>query len=76
MVVLLSVLIIGIYLTLIGIIEGVGDFRGDFFPIIDPNRSLFFNLSYEKVISHANIMNYDYVADSLSFSFSKSFNLN
>ena len=49
---------------------------GDFFPTIDPNRSLFFNLSYEKVISHANIMNYDYVADSLSFSFSKSFNLN
>lgn len=31
---LLSVLVIGIYLTLIGIIEGVGDFDGDFFPIM------------------------------------------
>ena len=31
---LLSVLIIGIYLTLIGIIEGVGGFRGGFFPIM------------------------------------------
>ena len=31
---LLSILIIGIYLTIIGIIEGVGDFNGDFFPIM------------------------------------------
>ena len=31
---LLSILIIGIYLTLIGIVEGVGDFGGDFFPIM------------------------------------------
>ncbi len=31
---LLSILIIGIYLTLIGIIEGVGNFHGDFFPIM------------------------------------------
>ena len=28
---------------------------GDFFPAIDPNRSFFINLSYEKVISEANI---------------------
>lgn len=31
---LLSILIIVIYLTLIGIVEGVGDFGGDFFPIM------------------------------------------
>ena len=31
---LLSILIIGIYLTLIGIVEGVGDFDGYFFPIM------------------------------------------
>ena len=49
---------------------------GDFFPIIDPTRSLFVNLSYEKVISEANIINYDYIADSFSMSFSKSFHLN
>jgi len=49
---------------------------GDFFPKIDPNKSLFINLSYEKIISEANIMNYDYIADSYSFSFSKAFHLN
>ena len=49
---------------------------GDFFPTIDPNRSLFINASYEKMKSEANIMNYDYLADSFSLSFSKSFNLN
>ena len=49
---------------------------GDFFPAIDPNRSLFINASYEKMKSEANIMNYDYIADSFSLSFSKSFNLN
>ena len=32
--------------------------------------------SYEKIISEANIMNYDYIADSYSFSFSKAFQLN
>ena len=49
---------------------------GDFFPAIDPNRSLFINASYEKMKSEANIMNYDYITDSFSLSFSKSFNLN
>ena len=42
----------------------------------DPKKSLFMNLSYEKVISEANIINYDYIADSFSLSFSKSFHLN
>jgi len=49
---------------------------GDIFPTIDPNRSLYINLSYEKVISEANIMNYDYISDSFSLSFSKSFRAN
>ena len=49
---------------------------GDVFPKIDPNRSLFINVSYEKIISEANILNYDYIADSYSLSFSKSFHLN
>ena len=48
---------------------------GDIFPAIDPNRSLFINLSYEKLFSEANMLNYDYRADSLSLSFSRSFNL-
>ena len=37
---------------------------GDLFPALDPNRSLFINMSYEKVVSEANILNYDYIADS------------
>ena len=49
---------------------------GDIFPAIDPNRSLFINLSYEKLISEANLLNYDYIADSFSLSFSKSFRFN
>ena len=49
---------------------------GDFFPSLDPNRVLFINFSYEKVISEANILNYDYIADSFSLSFSRSFKLN
>ena len=49
---------------------------GDIFPRIDPNRSFFINLSYEKLFSEANIINYDYIADSFSLSFSKSFRLN
>ena len=40
------------------------------------NKNLFMNFSYEKVISEANIINYDYIADSFSASFSKSFHLN
>jgi len=49
---------------------------GDIFPFIDPNKNLFMNFSYEKLISEANILNYDYIADSFSVSFSKSFHLN
>ena len=49
---------------------------GDFFPSIDPNRSLFINLSYEKVISESNIINYDYTTDSFTISFTKSLKLN
>lgn len=49
---------------------------GDFLPGLDPNKNLFLNLAYEKVISEANIMNYDYIGDSYSFSFSKAFQLN
>ena len=49
---------------------------GDLFPALDPNRRLFINMSYEKVVSEANILNYDYIADSYSLSFSKSVRLN
>ena len=49
---------------------------GDIFPTIDPNKNLFMNFSYEKLISEANILNYDYIADSFAVSFSKSFHLN
>ena len=49
---------------------------GDLLPIIDPNRSLFINLSYEKLFSEGNMLNYDYIADSVSMSFSKSFRFN
>ena len=49
---------------------------GDFLPLIDPNRSFFINLSYEKVESEGNIINYDYEAESFSMSFSKSLKLN
>ena len=48
---------------------------GDFFPALDPNRTLFLNLSYEKTISEANILNYDYIADSFAFSFTKSLSI-
>ena len=49
---------------------------GDIFPAIDPNRSFFINMSYEKLISEGNILNYDYITDSFSLSFSKSTRLN
>jgi len=49
---------------------------GDVFPQIDPNRSLFINLSYERLFSEGNMLNYDYIADSLSLSFSRGFRLN
>tara|TARA_A100001011_G_scaffold182766_2_gene191631 strand:+ start:804 stop:2132 length:1329 start_codon:yes stop_codon:yes gene_type:complete len=49
---------------------------GDIFPNLDPNRTLFINFGYDKVISEANIQNYDYISDSFSMSFNKSVNLN
>ena len=49
---------------------------GDLFPFIDRNKSLFINLAYEKIYSEANMMNYDYISDSLSISFSKALHLN
>ena len=49
---------------------------GDFFPSIDPNRTILINLSYDKVISEANILNYDYITDSFSIGISKSLKLN
>ena len=48
---------------------------GDLFPNLDPNRSLLVNFSYEKLISEANIINYDYITDSFTLTFSKSLNL-
>ena len=44
---------------------------GDFLPIIDPNKDFFITLSYEKVISESNILNYDYVGESFSIGFNK-----
>ena len=49
---------------------------GDLLPGFDPNKTLFFTLSFEKLISEANIKNYDYISDSLSISLSRSFHLN
>jgi len=49
---------------------------GDFFPTIDPDKSLFISFSYEKIFSEANIINYDYISDSFAVSLSKSFHLN
>ena len=49
---------------------------GDFFPMIDPNRSLFMNFNYEEVESESNILNYDYEKDSFSVGLSKAVKLN
>ena len=49
---------------------------GDLLPVFDPNKNLFFTVSFEKLISEANIKNYDYIADSFSVSLSKNFHLN
>ena len=49
---------------------------GDIIPFLDRSKSLFINFSYEKVVSEANIIIYDYEAESVSMSFSKSFHLN
>ena len=49
---------------------------GELIPLLDPKNEISMTLGYEKVISEANIKNYDYIADSYSISFSKSFHLN
>ena len=49
---------------------------GDFFPIIDPNRSLLMNFNYEEVMSESNIINYDYEKESFSVSLNKAVKLN
>ncbi len=49
---------------------------GDFFPSIDPNKNTFITLSYEKVISESNIMNYDYIGDSFSIGFNRAVQFN
>jgi len=49
---------------------------GDFIPIIDPNKDFFITLSYEKVISESNILNYDYVGESFSIGFNKAVQFN
>jgi len=49
---------------------------GEIIPFLDPSNSLEFTLSYEKLFSEANIINYDYVSDSVSIALSKSIHLN
>ena len=49
---------------------------GELIPVLDPKNEISMTLGYEKTISEANIMNYDYISDSFSISFSKSFHLN
>ena len=49
---------------------------GDFFPSIDPDQSFFITLSYERVISESNILNYDYTGDSYSIGLNKSVQFN
>ena len=48
---------------------------GDFLPLLDPNKSIDLSFSYDKTNSEANIINYDYTAESLAFGISRSFNL-
>jgi hypothetical protein len=48
---------------------------GDFLPILDPNKSLSMDFSYDKTISDGNLMNNDYIADNFSINFSKSIDL-
>ena len=49
---------------------------GEIIPFLDPSNSLELTLSYEKLFSEANIINYDYVSDSVSIALSKSIHLN
>ena len=48
---------------------------GDFLPLIDPKKNLVMNISYEKVFSESNIINYDYIDDAISLGISKSISL-
>ncbi len=48
---------------------------GDFIPLIDPKKNLVMNISYEKVFSESNIINYDYIDDAISLGISKSISL-
>ena len=48
---------------------------GDFFPDLDPNKLINLSFSYDKTVSEANIINFDYEAESLAFGISRSFNL-
>jgi len=49
---------------------------GEIFPFLDPTNSFEVTLAYEKLFSEANIINYDYVADSFSIGISRSLHLN
>ncbi len=49
---------------------------GDFFPSIDPGKSLIVNLSFDRAISESNLSNYDYYANNFSFSLAKTVHLN
>ena len=49
---------------------------GEIFPALDPTSSIELTISYEKLFSEANIINYDYISDSFSFGIAKSFHLN
>ena len=48
---------------------------GDFLPVLDPKKNLVMNISYEKVFSESNIINYDYIDDAISLGISKSISL-
>ena len=42
---------------------------GDFLPFLDPNKLINLSFSYDKTISEANIINFDYEADLLPLVF-------
>ena len=48
---------------------------GDFLPLLDPNKLINLSFSYDKTVSEANIINFDYEAESVAFGISRSFNL-
>ena len=49
---------------------------GEIIPALDPNKQISLTISYEKLFSEANILNYDYISDSVSIGLSKSIQLN